>query len=421
MSSGSNRWWTSSSRLLKRTGSSRWKRPPVCPLGTSDQGDLDPHFWLDPVNVIGYVENIRDALTQADPAGEAEYAANAEAYIAELQELDSWIASQVEQIPPERRLLVTNHESFGYFADRYGFEVVGTVLGTGGAGGAPSAQQLASLVAAIEGSGAPAIFLEAGSNTTLAEQVAREAGVQVVTDLLHAFDRAGRTHLHRHDALERQAHSRGLAVSDLLEVRDVTVAYGNRLALDSVSLVIPHAAQVAVVGPNGAGKSTLFKAMMGLLPMRTGEMLIHGRPVGEYRDPIAYVPQREDVDWRFPVTVHDVVAMGRYGRRGWLRRLSAEDREVVQALLGAHGHPRPGREAHRGTLRWSATEGLPCPGTRSGAAHPAPGRALHGRRRVHERGHPRTAGRSQGERGHGARLHPRSRTWPRAASTRWCC
>lgn len=153
------------------------------PARTSDQADLDPHFWLDPVNVIGYVENIRDALTQADPAGEAEYAANAEAYIAKLQELDSWIRAQVERIPPKQRLLVTNHESFGYFADRYGFEVVGTVLGTGGAGGAPSAQQLASLVAVIEGSGAPAIFLEAGSNTTLAEQVAREAGVQVVTDL----------------------------------------------------------------------------------------------------------------------------------------------------------------------------------------------------------------------------------------------
>jgi ABC-type Mn2+/Zn2+ transport system ATPase subunit len=122
-------------------------------------------------------------------------------------------------------------------------------------------------------------------------------------------------------------------VSDLLEVRDVTVAYGGRTALESVSLVIPHAAQVAVVGPNGAGKSTLFKAMMGLLPMRAGEMLIHGRPVSEYRDPIAYVPQREDVDWRFPVTVHDVVAMGRYGHRGWLRRLSPGDRDVVRRCM----------------------------------------------------------------------------------------
>ena len=122
-------------------------------------------------------------------------------------------------------------------------------------------------------------------------------------------------------------------MNDLLEMRDVTVAYGSRLALDSVSLTVPHAAQVAVVGPNGAGKSTLFKAMMGLLPMRTGEMLIHGRPAGEYQDPIAYVPQREDVDWRFPVTVYDVVAMGRYGRRGWLRRLSPGDREVIARCL----------------------------------------------------------------------------------------
>ena len=122
-------------------------------------------------------------------------------------------------------------------------------------------------------------------------------------------------------------------MSDLLELQDVSVAYGGRTALEGVSLVIPHAAQVAVVGPNGAGKSTLFKAMMGLLPMRCGRMLIHGRPAGEYHDPVAYVPQREEVDWRFPVTVQDVVAMGRYGRRGWLRRLSAGDREVVQRSL----------------------------------------------------------------------------------------
>lgn len=122
-------------------------------------------------------------------------------------------------------------------------------------------------------------------------------------------------------------------MSDLLEIEDVGVNYGSRPALQGVSLRIPHAAQVAVVGPNGAGKSTLFKAMMGLLPMTTGRLLIHGRPAAEYRDPIAYVPQREEVDWRFPVTVYDVVAMGRYGRRGWLRRLSVADREVISRSL----------------------------------------------------------------------------------------
>jgi manganese/iron transport system ATP-binding protein len=119
----------------------------------------------------------------------------------------------------------------------------------------------------------------------------------------------------------------------LFELRAVSVLYGGRLALDSVSLSVPHGAQVAVVGPNGAGKSTLFKALVGLLPLRSGEMLIDGHPRGEYHERIAYVPQREEVDWRFPVSVSDVVAMGRYGRRGWLRRLSAADRELVVRSL----------------------------------------------------------------------------------------
>jgi manganese/iron transport system ATP-binding protein len=122
-------------------------------------------------------------------------------------------------------------------------------------------------------------------------------------------------------------------VSRLLELRGVSVAYGNRSALDDVWLTVPHGAQVAVVGPNGAGKSTLFKALVGLLPLRSGSVLIHGRPSGEYRDSIAYVPQREEVDWRFPVTVFDVVAMGRYGRGKWLRRLTHQDRVIVGDCL----------------------------------------------------------------------------------------
>ncbi|NLO27921.1 MAG: metal ABC transporter ATP-binding protein [Actinobacteria bacterium] len=126
-------------------------------------------------------------------------------------------------------------------------------------------------------------------------------------------------------------------MNELLEVRDVSVVYGERTVLDSVSLVIPHGAQIAVVGPNGAGKSTLFKAMMGLVPLRHGEMLIHGRPASEYRDPVAYVPQREEVDWHFPVTVWDVVSMGRYGRGRWLRKRCASDLEIIRRSMDSLG------------------------------------------------------------------------------------
>jgi len=90
---------------------------------------------------------------------------------------------QVKQIPPERRLLVTNHESMGYFADRYGFKIVGTILPSVSTGASPSAQDLAQLVDKIRSSGARAIFLETGSSSQLADQVARETGIKVETGL----------------------------------------------------------------------------------------------------------------------------------------------------------------------------------------------------------------------------------------------
>ncbi len=146
-------------------------------------GDVDPHFWLDPVNVLAYVENIRDALVSIDPEGAGLYKSNADQYQARLRDLDAWIREQVATIPQDRRLLVTNHESFGYFADRYEFTVVGAVLPSVATGGSPSAQQLAGLIEEIRSTGAPAIFLEIGSDSDLADQVARETGAEVVADL----------------------------------------------------------------------------------------------------------------------------------------------------------------------------------------------------------------------------------------------
>jgi len=122
-----------------------------------------------------------------------------------------------------------------------------------------------------------------------------------------------------------------------LVIEDATVSYNGRPALDAVTMNVPHGAQVAIVGPNGAGKSTLFKALVGLLPLGGGRVLLHGRAPGGQADPIAYVPQREEIDWSFPVTVSDVVMMGRYGRLGWLRRPQAADREVVARCLDELG------------------------------------------------------------------------------------
>ena len=120
-------------------------------------------------------------------------------------------------------------------------------------------------------------------------------------------------------------------------VEDVTVSYGERPALEEVSFCVPVGTSVAVIGPNGAGKSTLFKALVGLLPLQEGKIMIHGLPLGHHLECVAYVPQREEVDWRFPVTVADVVMMGRYGRLGWLSRPGKQDRTAVANCLDKLG------------------------------------------------------------------------------------
>jgi ABC-type Zn uptake system ZnuABC Zn-binding protein ZnuA len=128
----------------------------------------DPHMWLDPNLVVTYVENIRAGLSQTDPAGAEIYRANADAYVAQLKDLDQWIVGQVNTIPADRRLLVTNHEAIGYFSDRYGFEVVDTILGSLSSEASASAQDLAAVVDAVKASGAPAIFLGEVENEKLA-------------------------------------------------------------------------------------------------------------------------------------------------------------------------------------------------------------------------------------------------------------
>ncbi len=152
-------------------------------IATGPTSEPDPHFWLDPVMTVRYVQNIRDALSRVDPAGEPTYGANADAYIRQLRELDAWIAGQVAVLAPVKRALVTNHESLGYFADRYGFRIVGTVIPSVSSEASPTARQLARLVDGLKKAGARAVFLEVGGSPQLARQVAQEAGIPIVTEL----------------------------------------------------------------------------------------------------------------------------------------------------------------------------------------------------------------------------------------------
>ncbi len=122
-----------------------------------------------------------------------------------------------------------------------------------------------------------------------------------------------------------------------LEVKNISIGYGEKTILRDLSFQVPHGSRVAVVGPNGAGKSTLFKALVGLLPLQQGNIFIHGEALGAHQDCVAYVPQREEVDWRFPVTVNDVVMMGRFSQMGWFKQPKTYDKEMVHKSLTQMG------------------------------------------------------------------------------------
>lgn len=144
---------------------------------------IDPHFWLDPTKTITYVQNIRDGFIQADPAGADTYIKNAGAYIQKLNALDAQVRRLVDTLPPVQRKLVTDHDTFGYFADRYGFEIVGTLIPSFTTADSSTAQQLAQLIDTIKSSGTKAIFVEQNMNPQIAVQVAHDTGARVITGL----------------------------------------------------------------------------------------------------------------------------------------------------------------------------------------------------------------------------------------------
>lgn len=119
----------------------------------------------------------------------------------------------------------------------------------------------------------------------------------------------------------------------IVEVHDLTVAYDNKPVLWNADFSIPKGRMVGIVGPNGAGKSTLLKSIMGLIPTASGFVKLFDDSLKKVRHRVAYVPQKESVDWDFPATVLDVVEMGRYGKKSLFKRLSKEDKQIaIEAL-----------------------------------------------------------------------------------------
>jgi zinc/manganese transport system substrate-binding protein len=164
-----------------------------------EHGRCDPHVWTDSKNVMIWSTNIAEAFAAADPDNAETYRANATAYVDQLTALDTEVRGIFSVITDDRRILVTNHEFFGYFAHAYHFEVVGTVISGGSTLAEPDPQELADLVTLVEAEGVPAIFAEISANDRLAEVIASETGINVVTaiysDSLSAADGPASTYV----------------------------------------------------------------------------------------------------------------------------------------------------------------------------------------------------------------------------------
>ena len=163
-------------------------------------GECDPHMWQNVVNAIVYTLNIRDAFIAADPADADTFNTNAGNYIAQLEQLDAEMFTDLASIPAANRLLVTNHDAMGYFATRYGFQIAGVVLPGGTTNQEPDPQAVAQLIDTIKSKNVKAVFLENVASDAMANQIASEAGVKVVqalyTDALGDPGSSGDTYIH---------------------------------------------------------------------------------------------------------------------------------------------------------------------------------------------------------------------------------
>lgn len=141
---------------------------------------LDPHVWMDPTRVERWAQNAADALSRLDPKRAPEYEKRASAYIDELRDLDRWIREQTQRLKPDERTLVTDHYALGYYAQRYGFQVVGAIVPSASSVAEPAPRDLAALQDQIRQLRVPAIFVESELRPSSFDSLAHDMGVQIV-------------------------------------------------------------------------------------------------------------------------------------------------------------------------------------------------------------------------------------------------
>lgn len=336
---------------------------------------FDPHAWMNPLLVIRYAANIRDGLIAVRPSRAAQFEVNFQEYKSQLEAMDAYIRRKIALIPPEKRVLATSHDAFRYYGQAYGLEVE-SILGTS-TEAEPTLAAYQKLLNALSGKSIPAVFVESTINPKLLEQLASDLGIVVggklFADSLGDEESGADTYLdmvrQNTDVIvqgllglsgresEEQRYFLALIYSLFLlaflvvawrlrrkpsrlmedhsiEIRGLTVSYERKTALSNVFLRLEPGHVYGLIGGNGSGKSTLLKSILGLVKPDRGEICIGGAfPIDEVRTSIAYLPQKEEIDWSFPATVKDVVEMGRFPHLNVFQRPGKSDKERAQEAM----------------------------------------------------------------------------------------
>ncbi|NNE29472.1 MAG: zinc ABC transporter solute-binding protein [Saprospiraceae bacterium] len=363
----------------------------VDPIASLDYANAtDPHAWMDLSNGLIYIENIFQSLVQLRPDLKETFEKNYLAYRKEIEETHAQTIEEIQKIPELQRVLITSHDAFQYYGKAYGLQLE-SILGTS-TDAEVQTSDIINLNRVIRETGVPAIFVESTINPKQINSIAmdnniviggelfadsigdEESGADSYLDMIRhntmeivrglSEVRGEETFTHSHGAKEGEKYRPFLfAILGLLfllgfllmylrlrktalatppeggddkaaiSVQGISVSYDQKVVLSNIYMEMEPGKVYGVVGPNGAGKSTLFKAILGLLEPDAGRVLVHGHPVDVQQKRVAYVPQKNDVDWNFPATVKDVVTMGRYPHLEPFSRVGAVDMKIAEEAM----------------------------------------------------------------------------------------
>ncbi|MBX7241318.1 MAG: zinc ABC transporter substrate-binding protein [Bacteroidia bacterium] len=355
----------------------------IKPIGSEIHKEAtDPHAWMSIKNALIYIANMKDALSAADPKFAGYYESNYIQYKNELESLDVYIRQQVAKIPEEYRVIVTSHDAFRYFGNDYGMRVE-SVLGTS-TESEVRFEDIKHLTEVLDKSKIPAIFVESTINPKLMMQIAGDRklkiGGKLFADSLGDTESGADTYINmlRHnigvltEGLTNHAvvatpqkndrqfiyiisglfalafgfvvvrlNKKGSEISNWanysIDIQNLSVSYDKKPIFKDTSLTVSSGYVYGIIGGNGSGKSTLIKSIVGLIRPDQGKITINGQPIENIRKYVAYIPQKEDIDWTFPATVQDVVMMGRYPFRKVFEKFSREDYQKVNEALEQMG------------------------------------------------------------------------------------